>query len=102
MANEPMTNEPDYGEPWDDENHYGHITTRDADIVIYGNRVEGLAKQRIISCVNACRGIPDPEKVVPLLVEAVLHLHAHTAHHHADNCSVIQAAIAVLQPKREG
>lgn len=42
-----------------------------------GEKNRGLAEanaERIISCINACAGIPDPEVTIPALVEALKNL----------------------------
>lgn len=58
----------DYGEPW-------HVDFEDGRCVISHDGFEAEFEddhekaRRAVACVNACRGIKDPEKVVPLMVE---------------------------------
>jgi len=97
-----MTDAPDYGEPW----HFDFDGLEEP--AVYSSKemvaecyVESEA-QRIISCVNACRGIPDPEKVVPLLLEAVKAVEAYdvmSGGHHW--WSAMDDAIAALKHGRE-
>lgn len=66
----------DYGEPWDERyepiNGRVEIVMRsDGHVVGYLGNMLFSRRQRVLKCVNACRGITDPEKVVPLMVEVL-------------------------------
>ena len=49
-----------------------YVGVGDADICHTGNGPTSDANaKRIVDCVNACAGIKDPEKTIPLMVEAL-------------------------------
>lgn len=111
---------PDYGEPWQKFNlpngdDYGRsdecLVGRNGAIML--NDMSGATPlERVASCVNACRGIKDPETVVPLLVAAAVSMLKYakdkTFYPMMEECQFVEhltklsVAIAALQPKREG
>lgn len=97
---------PDYGEPVKVENDpFDKPVVKDRSGREIAECYDDKEAARIVSCYNACRGIPDPEKVVPLLVEAVISYVAFRCSR-SPYCSYqltqsMDAAIAALQPKGE-
>jgi hypothetical protein len=67
--NTPENKAPDYGEPWKEAG--------DAAIIDLNNEyVGGYTKvARIITCVNACAGMSDPEKEIKAMREAIKEAH---------------------------
>ena len=61
---------------------------RKEDRLLPTNNMRGANANRIVSCVNACKGIPDPETTVPELVAALqavtLHIDQMRQYYSAD------------------
>lgn len=105
---------PDYGEPWQpyDDHGLAQIDDRfDRTVVSDGFNASEL-RDRAIACVNACAGIPNPEEVVPLLVEAIKSLNASRRCYSAEIDKAFAALgfksvyddfnVMAIEPKREG
>lgn len=64
-----MTDTPDYGEPWTTCGPICKLDIANADNEWVGDTRDPDIAARAVACVNACAGIRDPEKVIPLMVE---------------------------------
>ena len=90
----------DYGEPWDRSNdEFNEPVISDRNVIPKAECYDEKEADRIISCVNACAGIEDPERVVPLLVELAAAAEPYTGVSKA--IDTVLHEIAALQPKRE-
>lgn len=102
----PMTPSPDYGEPWSERHDPTtgkiELVRSDGHVVGYLGNMLFSRRQRVLKCVNACRGIPDPEEVVPLLVDALKALADSPLILYKSGPTVFTRAIAALSAKREG
>lgn len=66
---------PDYGEPWRVDSARG-VMDKNNDAICYpvgAARVERIMAERIVGCVNACAGIPDPAAHLAGLSAAIEH-----------------------------
>lgn len=89
---------PDYGEPWTTAGAHFAVNCRKESVSKLF--FESRDRDRIISCVNACAGIEDPEALIPLLVELAAAAEPYTGVSKA--IDTVLHEIAALQPKREG
>lgn len=94
----------DFGEPIrfaaEDD---GSLVDRDGnEIWEEGDEPEFVTRARFRAkeCINACRGIADPERVVPLLVEIVLAAERNTEDMRI--WDMLGKAFGLLKPKTEG
>jgi len=84
------TTAPDYGEPWSKSTFYaaeeytnlGTIRRRDIEdhAVVFWCQPDPDTVERIIACVNACAGMPDPAAEIEAMREAMQAAYVALAH----------------------
>ena len=102
----------EYGEPWEiSKDVFDEPIIADRLLIPKAECYDNKEAARIIACVNACCGIADPEKVVPLMLEAMNACKNHKDNRRAeprfknvtreDMWRAIDAAIAALEKPNE-
>ena len=80
---------PDFGEPWQNELGDFEIYPRTGgDAIAYAEGAK--TRDRVIACVNACRGMTDPAAEIQALREAIKDAHyalAYVYNHGAGSCA---------------